>query len=203
MKTPAKTCVICDSPLYGRADKTTCSDACRVRLHRQRQNEDIQEPNEEGNGLSTGHDAPLDLPWLRKQPITSTERDYLNRRDEPEDYEDAAEQKRSNEAALAKQLQGYYVKVVESFLQKEQQRLQSRQLRQMLRTSMDAYESYKLHPQLTQAGSIAQKCQKDLREIIIIIQETHQDAQDGWLSHTSQYELTKKWRRQLQERLLG
>ncbi|MBH8567672.1 hypothetical protein KB206_02170 [Microvirga sp. STS02] len=203
MNTPAKTCVICYSPLYSRADKTTCSDACRVRLHRQRQNEDIHEPDEEGNGQSTGHDALLDLPWLRQQPITSTERDYLNRRDEPEDHEGASEQKRSSEAALAKQLQADYVKIVESFLEKEHKRLRSRQLRQMLRTSMYTYESYKLHPQLTQAGSNAQKCQKDLREIIIIIQETHQDAQNGWLSHTSQYELTKKWRRQLQERLLG
>ena len=201
MNTSEKTCVICDSPLYGRADKTTCSDACRVKLHRQRQNEEVQESNEKSEELSTGHNAPLDLPWLSQQPITSTERDYLNRRDGAEDHNNAAEQKRSNEAALAKQMHGHYVKVVESFLQKENERLHPHELTRMLRFTTKAYEDYKLHPQLAKQGSVVQKRQNDLREIILILQETHQEARESW-RNTSKYELTEKWRRRLRERLL-
>lgn len=203
MNTPEKTCVICDSPLYGRADKTTCSDACRVRLHRQRQNEDFQETDEQDNDPSAGHDAPLDLPWLRQQPIISTERDYLNRMGGVEDHKDATEYNRTKEAALAIEMHVSYANVVEHFLRNEQKRLPMRRLSEMLRATRKAYESYKIHPQLTQDGSVAQKCHKDLREIAIILQETYHEALDSWIGSTSQYELTRKWRRQLNERRLG
>lgn len=201
MDTTEKSCIICSTPLYGRADRTTCSDACRVRLCRQRQNESPQEINEGDEQPQTGHNAPLDLPWLKQQPITSTERDYLNRWDAQEGQEDTAEQKRSNEAAVAKEMHGHYEKVVDPFLQKENERLYTHQLRRMLRFTTDAYEAYKLHPHVAQPGSIAQQRQKDLRKIILLLQETHQEAKGSW-RNTSQYELTKKWRRQLQERLL-
>ena len=201
-------CIICNTPLHGRADKTTCSDACRVRLHRLRQNESFQQPSKGHEELQTGHYAPLDLPWLKQQPITSTERDYQNRWDaqedeeDEEDQEDIAEQKRLNEAALAEEMHGHYEKVIDFFLQKENKHLETHRLRRMLRFTTDAYEAYKLHPYLSQPDSIAQKRMQDLRKIIVLIQETHQKSKGKLFGNTSRYELTEKWRRKLQERML-
>ena len=149
MNNSEKNCIICGTPLYGRADKTTCSDACWVRLCRQRQNESSYEINEEDEKPQTGHDAPLDFPRLKPQPIASTEREYQNRWDTHDDQVDTAEQKRSNEVAFTKQIHGHYVNVVESFLENEHQRLHAHKLRRMLRFATEAHEACKLHPQLT------------------------------------------------------
>ena len=197
------TCIICNIPLHGRADKITCSDACRVRLHRQRQNESFQQPNKGHEELQTEHNAPLDLPWLKQQPFTSTERDWdAEGQEDQEDQEDIAEQKRSNEAALAKETHGHYEKVVDLFLQKEYEHLETHRLRRMLRFTTNAYEAYQLHPYLAQPDSIAQKRIQDLRKIIVLIQETHQKSKARLFGNTSRYELTEKWRRKLQERML-
>ncbi|TGE18673.1 hypothetical protein [Hymenobacter elongatus] len=204
MNSSEKSCLICDNPLYGRADKTTCSDACRVRLHRQRQNDALAEIQEDKMPLSSQRHTPLDLPWLTQGLPPARPATVQTRwEQEPENQEEAADRKRTSEVALAKEMHQHYVKVVEPFLQKEQQRLSAPQLRRMLRFSIDAYEDYKQHPHLAEEGSRAQKCQKDLRGIISLLQDTLQEAKDSWLSDTGRYELNTKWRKQLRDRLLG
>lgn len=196
-----KCCLICDAPLYGRADKTTCSDACRVRLHRQRQDDAAQETDEADEQPPTGHQAPLDLPWLTQQPFTYPEPTYLDHPAAQETNQQTTEQKHAREVALAKQLQQHYVKVVRPFLENEQHQLHVPQLRRMLERSIDAYKAYKSLLPLALADSTAQQQQKDLRDISLLLQETYQAAKESWLSKKSQYEVRKKWRRQLQERL--
>ena len=201
MNPSEKSCIICGTPLHGRSDRTTCGDACRVRLCRQRQTESLEETSEDVGLPTTGHYAPSDLPWLEEQPPINAISGHRNRWNEQVDQVDEVEQKRSNEAALAKEVHQHYTKVVSPFLQKDNVRLQPRQLRRMLMFTTDAYEDYKLHPHLAQPDSIAKKRLKDLRDIILLLQETYQESKTNW-SNTGKYELTNKWRRQLYERSL-
>ncbi|RYU83816.1 hypothetical protein [Hymenobacter persicinus] len=217
MNISEKECSVCGEPIAGRTDKTFCSAACRVRAHRQRQVESIDVDFED---VSSAKAAPVTglLPWqepappvapplsvVSYQPVSSTfhpGNDYLTRY-RAEQAAQEADQKRRHEEALCREVHEHYVQAIEPFLEYEGQRLHVKQLQQLLDVVLDAREDYKQHPRLAQPENVVRQRLNDLWDVAQELRETQQEAQSNFFTgQKARYDLTKKWRKQLRERLL-
>ncbi|SHI90462.1 hypothetical protein SAMN02745146_1865 [Hymenobacter daecheongensis DSM 21074] len=212
-----KECSVCGEPISGRTDKTFCSVACRVRAHRQRQVESIDVDFEDVSstkltpvtGLLPWHEpappASTPLSVVSFQPVSSASHavgDYMTRY-RAEQAAQEAEQKRRHEEALCREVHEHYVQAIEPFLEYEGQRLHMKQLQQLLDVVVDAREDYKQHPHLAQPESVARQRLNDLWDVAQELRETQQEAQSSFFTgQKARYDLTKKWRKQLRERLL-
>ncbi|UOG73480.1 hypothetical protein MTX78_15245 [Hymenobacter tibetensis] len=211
MPTSEKQCAVCETWFSGRADKIYCSVACRVWAHRHQQ----EQQNEEAS-LFTDIDL---LPWQMPIPVSPPSSTALTvvARDEDDDPEeddfhtkwrkqqalrDAQEQQRKDQA-LAREVHRYYMKAIEALLHWEGQHLKADQLSQLWAMAIDCLEDYKEHPYLGQPNSIARQRINDLRDAAKVFADTMQEARTKWLTgHMGRYELTKKWKKQLYDRLL-
>lgn len=105
--------------------------------------------------------------------------------------------------ALVREVHQYYVKVIEALLHWEGQCLKADQLCQLWTMAIYCLEQYKEHPYLGQPDRDARQRISDLRDVAKVFADTLQEAQTKWLTgRTGQHELTKKWKKQLYDRLL-
>ncbi|GAA4012726.1 hypothetical protein GCM10022408_26890 [Hymenobacter fastidiosus] len=190
-------------------DKTFCSVACRVRAHRQRQDaldidfEDLSTP-------ALAKTAYPLLPWQQPEPPAATAyepvttcgkpaNEYLARY-QAEEAAKATEQKRHNEETRCREVHEYYVEGIEPFLQYEGLRLPVKQLQQLLDLVVDAREDYKQHPHLAQTESAARQRLNDLWEAARVLRDAQAKA-TFFTGYKECYDLSKKWRKQLRDRL--
>ena len=224
MYTLDKECPVCGTYFTGRRDKQFCSGRCRVTAHRQRGLSDESEEEEE---CTDAYEQPVtetnreaDVPWQKPASRAGElhDRTHLNLADEETDVADiiqscftqyrmqeaAAQRARQQQAnaVVAQQIHVVYVKAIEDFLQWEGQRLAVKNLQELADSLLDAKENYKTHPYLTQPAHVAQLRLDDLRDALLIVRKTQQEAMDSWLGRTGCYELKGKWRKQLRKRLL-
>jgi uncharacterized Zn finger protein (UPF0148 family) len=210
-----KHCPVCGTSFFGRTDKAFCSAACRVRAYRHRQTDDLIEVEiqEDSPVESTGGGpeystalvlAPPPVPSL---PVASTggssgRVDYLQQWRE-EEAARKLDRQRQEELLQAQKAHKYYEEVIESFLYYEGQKLPEEELEELLASALDGVKHYKSHPGLKEPNSDARHRLNDLRDAVLLLRNTWQDAQSRtFTGRKACYELPKKWRKQLRERLL-
>ncbi|MCC3160851.1 hypothetical protein LJ737_26675, partial [Hymenobacter sp. 15J16-1T3B] len=183
--------------------------------HRHRQADDLLEvePPEDTPVDSTGAEPAYSTALVPSQPPasflpaisnsgSSGRLNYLQQWREEEETR-KREQQRKEELARAQQAHQYYEEAIEAFLYWEGQKLPDEELEKLLVLVLDGLEHYKSHPQLKEPGSEARLRLNDLRDAALVLRDTWQEAQGRiFTGYKASYELPKKWRKQLRERLL-
>jgi predicted nucleic acid-binding Zn ribbon protein len=208
-----KECASCGKPFQGRIDKAFCSTACRVRAHRQRQEETDDIAFEDVTNAAPPPVTTDELPWVQPSTVpvvqvlpgygtSNVAGSYLDRW-RAEEAAEAAEQQQRHLVALASEMHTHYVEAIEAFLDYEGQLLGEKLLQELMEFALDAREAYKQHPQLKEPDSDARRRLNDLRDAALVLRDTWQEAHGRMFSgRKASYDLPKKWRKKLRDRLL-